>query len=202
MTAPHVDRTTDLCSEIARSEPERGEPRVFPYQLDVVATDVVDAVGSAGGWLFDRAREGWEVTAFVPENCDPRPLHILGVKTLSLDYWIFGGNRQPRALAVAADVVAGNSRVRTAVFAAVESGATQVSVWGSKRSCSLAQRIDDGHHQLSAAAKAFKSQAMQRSKAVAPMHFHALVGGFSQRERRSDVDEDIRDRMRPAPVFG
>jgi hypothetical protein len=160
MTALGVDRTIDLCSEIARSEPERADARVFPYQLDVVATDVVDAVGSAGGWLFDRAREGWEVTAFVPENCDPRPLHILGVKTLSLDYWMFGGNRQPRALAIAADVVAGNSRVRTAVFAAVESGATQVSVWGSKRSCSLAQRIDDGHHQLSAAAKAFKSQAI------------------------------------------
>lgn len=160
MTALDGHRTIDLCSANAPAKLEQLDARVFPYQLDVVATDLGDAVGSAGGWLFDHAQAGWEVTAFVPETCDPRPLHILGVKTLSLNHWISGRERQPRALAVAADLVAGNSRVRTAVFAAVECGATQVRVWGSKKLCSLAERIDDGHHQLSAAAKAFKSQAI------------------------------------------
>jgi hypothetical protein len=159
MAAPDTERATDLCRNVERGT-ERVDARTYPYQLDVVASDVADVVGSAGGWLFDRARAGWEVTAFVPENCDPRPLHILGVKTLSLDYWITCGGRQPRALAVAAELVAGNSRVRRAVFAAVESGVSQVSVWGSKRSCSLAQRIDDAQHQLSAAAKVFKAQAV------------------------------------------
>jgi hypothetical protein len=160
MTAPGVGRTTDLCRDIAYAELAEVDARVFPYHLDVVASDVGDAVGSAGGWLYDRSRAGWLVTAFVPEHCDPRPLHILGVKTLSIDYWIVCSDRHPRGLAVAADVVADNSRARSAVFAALESGVTHISVWGSKRSCSLARRIDDGQHQLSAAARAFKSQAI------------------------------------------
>jgi hypothetical protein len=159
MTGPDVERVTDLGSEIKRAGLDRVDARAFPYQLDVVASDVADAVESAGGWLFDRARAGWEVTAFVPENCDPRPLHILGVKTMAFDCWLVCDGRRPRALAVAADVVADNSRVRRAVFAAMESGVTQVSVWGSKRSCSFAQRIDNAQHQLSPAAKAFKSHA-------------------------------------------
>jgi hypothetical protein len=31
------------------------------YRLDAVAADVVD-VKFAGGWLFDRAMAGWDVT--------------------------------------------------------------------------------------------------------------------------------------------
>jgi hypothetical protein len=79
MTARAIERSPRL-----RERPKVVGAVSFPYQLDVVASDVTDIVRSAGGWLFDRARGGWEVTAFVPEDCDPRPLHILGVKTLSL----------------------------------------------------------------------------------------------------------------------
>lgn len=32
------------------------------YQLDVTALDVADAARAAGGWLFDRAMAGWDVT--------------------------------------------------------------------------------------------------------------------------------------------
>lgn len=161
MTAPHhVVRAIDLRGDLERTRRELVVANSHPYRLDVVAFDVADAVSSVGGWLFDLARAGWEVTAFVPEDCDPRPLHILGAKTLSLEDWIGSDDRRPRALAVAAGLVAGNSLVRGAVFAALRSGVTQVSVWGAKRSCSLAQCIDDAQHQLSAAAKAFKSQAV------------------------------------------
>jgi hypothetical protein len=117
MTAHAIERSPRL-----RERPKVAGAVSFPYQLDVVASDVTDIVRSAGGWLFDRARGGWEVTAFVPEGCDPRPLHILGVKTLSLTDWIGCDDRRPHALAVAANVVAGNSVARKTVFAALESG--------------------------------------------------------------------------------
>ena len=32
------------------------------YRLDVVAAGVADVVRFAGGWLFDRAMAGWDVT--------------------------------------------------------------------------------------------------------------------------------------------
>src|SRR6201999_4509172 len=41
------------------------------YRLDVVAADVADVVKFAGGWLFDRAMAGWDVTVLLvdhPEN--------------------------------------------------------------------------------------------------------------------------------------
>ncbi|WP_343575423.1 hypothetical protein [Mycobacterium sp.] len=48
------------------------------YRLDVVAADVADVVTFAGGWLFDRAMAGWDVTVLVADHVDERPLRILG----------------------------------------------------------------------------------------------------------------------------
>src|SRR3954454_7449288 len=35
--------------------------RVLRYQLNVLAASAQDVVQSAGGWVFDRARAGWDV---------------------------------------------------------------------------------------------------------------------------------------------
>jgi hypothetical protein len=43
-------------------------------------------VTRAGGWLFDRVMGGWDVTVFVADPADVRPLQILGTQTLDLDY--------------------------------------------------------------------------------------------------------------------
>jgi hypothetical protein len=71
-------------------------------------------------------------------------------------------------LAVAANVVAGNSVARKTVFAALESGVIQVSAWGAKRSCRFAQRIDNVQHELRTAARAFKSQALAATSTPHP----------------------------------
>ena len=59
------------------------------YRLDVVAASVADVVRFAGGWLFDRAMAGWDVTVLltdrVADHRDERPLHILGAQTLDLE---------------------------------------------------------------------------------------------------------------------
>jgi len=55
------------------------------YRLDVVAADVVDVVKFAGGWLFDRAMAGWDVTVLVADHPNDRPLQILGTLNSELD---------------------------------------------------------------------------------------------------------------------
>ncbi|MBV9351060.1 MAG: hypothetical protein JOZ23_05930, partial [Mycobacterium sp.] len=56
------------------------------YRLDVVAADVIDVVKFAGGWLFDRAMAGWDVTVLVADHPDDRPLKVLGAQTLDLEF--------------------------------------------------------------------------------------------------------------------
>src|SRR4051794_9208449 len=55
--------------------------RTGKYQLDVTADDVTDLVRSAGGWLYDRSKAGWDVNVVVTGGCNPLPLQILGVST-------------------------------------------------------------------------------------------------------------------------
>ena len=47
---------------------------ILRYQLNVVAGTTEDVVRSAGGWLFDRARAGWDVNVMVVKGGAPRPL--------------------------------------------------------------------------------------------------------------------------------
>ena len=70
------------------------------YQLDVTACDVADVVRHAGGWLYDRARAGWDVTVVVTGDCDVTPLRILGVRTERADA-DDDATAPPRALALA-----------------------------------------------------------------------------------------------------
>ncbi|MGA8547342.1 MAG: hypothetical protein WB785_19075, partial [Mycobacterium sp.] len=56
------------------------------YRLDVVAANVADVVRFAGGWLFDRAMAGWDVTVLLVDHPDERPLQILGAQILDLEY--------------------------------------------------------------------------------------------------------------------
>ena len=62
-----------------------GAGRILRYQLNVVASTTEDVVRSAGGWLCDRARAGWDVNVLVADGGDPRPLAILGATALDLD---------------------------------------------------------------------------------------------------------------------
>ena len=64
----------------------RADGECLRYRLDVVAASAVDVVQSAGGWLYDRVMAGWEVTVLLPHGCDTRPLRILGVRALDLEW--------------------------------------------------------------------------------------------------------------------
>jgi hypothetical protein len=132
------------------------------YRLDVVAPSVTEAVRFAGGWLFDRVMAGWDVTVLVADSSDDRPLQILGVESRDLEYALASWTRRPRpqSLAVAADLFDRDSRVRLGVLKALDHGSTEVTLWGETWPAELNKSIDSVQHRLSAAARAFKAQAL------------------------------------------
>ena len=102
------------------------------YRLDVVAADVADVVKFAGGWLFDRAMAGWDVTVLLVDHPDERPLQILGAQIVDLEYALatVGHRPPPQTLAAAADLFGCDSRVRQGVVQALDQGATEVTLVG------------------------------------------------------------------------
>ena len=54
---------------------------VSRYRLYVAASNVIDLIAGAGGWVADHAMAGWDVTGAVADSHDDRngqSLHILG----------------------------------------------------------------------------------------------------------------------------
>jgi hypothetical protein len=143
------------------------------YRLDVVAPSVLEVVTHAGGWLFDRVMAGWDVTVFTPDRADVRPLQILGTQTLSFDRAFVSRDDRPRpqALGVATDLFGSDLRVRRRVLKALGRELIEVTLWGEARSAELDGTTDWVQHQLSAAARVFKAQAL--TAAAAP---NASVG--------------------------
>ncbi|MGB8388942.1 hypothetical protein [Mycobacterium sp.] len=136
------------------------------YRLDVVAASVVDVVRFAGGWLFDRAMAGWDVTVLVADHADDhaddRPLQILGARVLDLEDALVSVEFRPRpqALAAAADLFGCDSRVRQGVLQALDHGVTEVTLWGENWPAELDESVGLVQHRLSMAAQIFKSQAL------------------------------------------
>jgi hypothetical protein len=132
------------------------------YRLDVVAANVPEVVKYAGGWLVDRVMAGWDVTVLIDSTEDLRPLEILGVETQdlesALDMW--AERPHPQTVAVAAGLYAADARVREGVLNALEQGMTEVTLWGDCWPEELDASVGTVQHQLSAAARAFKAQAL------------------------------------------
>ena len=132
------------------------------YRLDVVAPTVLDAVRFAGGWVYDRVMAGWDVTVLIGNDEDVRPLEILGAEVRDLESVLVSweDRPEPQTIAVAADLFARDSRVRHGVLTALEQGATEVTLWGERPPAELDSSVDSVQHRLSAAARAFKAQAL------------------------------------------
>lgn len=135
------------------------------YRLDVVAPTAADAVTAAGGWLVDRVMSGWDVTVLISAEQTPdelRPLRILGVEIGDLDsaMALWEERPHPQTVAVAADLFASDERVREGVLGALEQGLTEVTLWGESWPTELDVTVDMVQHELSAAARAFKAQAL------------------------------------------
>ena len=137
------------------------------YRLDVVAPTVLDAVAFAGGWIYDRVMAGWDVTVLIGNDDDARPLEILGAQVRDLESVLeaWEDRPHPQTVAVAADVFDSDPRVHQHVLNALEQGATEVTLWGERLPAELDNSVDSVEHHLSAAARAFKSQALAAANA-------------------------------------
>jgi hypothetical protein len=133
------------------------------YRMDIVTPTVADVVVFAGGWLFDRAMAGWDVTVLIGDTGeDVRPLEILGAAVLDLEAVLesWADRPHPQTVSVAAHMFENDERIRRHVRKALDHGLTEVTLWGDHCPVELDQDVDAVHHELSAAARAFKSQAL------------------------------------------
>ena len=169
-----------------------GAGRILRYQLNVIASTTEDVLQSAGGWLCDRARAGWDVNVLVADGGDPRPLAILGATARDLDDAFLSmvtSASRVGALAVSADLLAADARVREEILRALERGLTDVIVWGRQWPAELGGQADPIQHRVSPAARAFKSHALVAAAvstdSVSPTETLFRVGTESFRALRS-----------------
>ena len=167
MTAqPSVINDASMRSKLRGERAKTSMSSLITYQLDVIAPSVADVVRAAGGWLFDRTVAGWavNVTVNVPvaDQRDLRPLRVLGITTLCDESAFESLEEMPRtrALAVAADAVIGDARVRRHVERALASGLTEVTLWGDTGAAEIGHHLHNVAHRLSGAAQAFKARAV------------------------------------------
>jgi hypothetical protein len=140
----------------------RSRSRDVRYRIVVLSPDVVDVVRAAGGWLFDRAWAGCEVTALVADPDDDRSLQILGVTAFDVETALTSEVRNvaPDTLALAAELYRRDARVRQGVLETIAEGMTKVMMWGETLPTELEGPMSSAQHRLSVAARAFKAQAL------------------------------------------
>lgn len=140
-----------------------GAAAILRYRLNVVAASTEDVLRSAGGWLCDRARAGWDVNVMAPDGGDPRALMILGAKVLDHSEGFLSTVRSSSrvgALAVSAELLGADADVRDEVLRVLKRGVTEVTVWGEQWPAEFGRQADSVEHRVSAAARAFKSHAL------------------------------------------
>lgn len=180
------DKSAAGVGPIDRATP--GAARILRYQLNVVASTTEEVVQSAGGWLCDRARAGWDVNVLVAGGGDRRTLAILGATALDLDQdFVAMVQRAARggAMAVSADLLGADNRVRDEVLRVLKRGLIEVTVLGTRWPAELGRQADSVQHRVSAAARAFKSQALAAAEistdAITPTETLFRIGSGSLR---------------------
>lgn len=135
---------------------------MYAYDLTVIAADVDGVVASAGGWLCDRARAGWQVTVLVPRGHDVCALTILGLHVEEVTSAVDAlRGLSCAAVAVDARVLHRDERLRREVLRVADDMRTEVTVWGESAQFCSGARFERVRHRLSAAARAYKSRAVR-----------------------------------------
>lgn len=134
--------------------------------LVVVAHHVDDVVDLAGGWLFDRAMAGCDVSVLIAHPHDPVPLRVLGAAVVDLaTVPASSHDATPQQLAVIGDERTFDDAVRRWINRCLGTGYPETTLWGDVHDPDLEGQTEPAQHQASLAALAFKTRA------------HALAAG-------------------------
>ncbi|ORB28215.1 hypothetical protein [Mycolicibacterium parafortuitum] len=123
------------------------------YRLEVVTDRIDEAVLRAGGLMFDHCRAGWQVVVVTVDATHAEALAILGVRAEPPGAESEGNTKQDRSFRT---VVAPLEHLTTP-----ESTADASLLWGEPLGETAGRVLLPVRHQLSAAARAFKSHAMR-----------------------------------------
>jgi hypothetical protein len=160
-------RQGQYAAQVADAE-RRARGIAINYRLAAVGKTASDVVEHAGGLLCDRALAGWEVTAFVADSPNSRPLQIVGSNTCGLDASLpRRDSPYPHVLVVAASLYDCEPRVRASVLRTLDRGVTQVLFWGMPPSPVPRRRTRQMHYRPSSAARLFKAQALAAAHGAA-----------------------------------
>ena len=102
------------------------------YSLFAFAMTAIECVAAMGGLRFDATRAGWDVTAYIRESDDDRPLRILGAGSadlLSAAAAVEMPNH-PRVLAFSGGLYLEDKRIRNFVEKVLRLRSDDVIVWG------------------------------------------------------------------------
>ena len=135
---------------------------VLRYRLAVLAPNARHVVEHAGGWLFDRAMSGWEVTVALTDVSDVAPLRILGATVLEWEgpLAVPMHHRFPNVLAVDPELLATDDRIRVGLLESLRRGLFEVVLWDQTLPAGFDELAGRKEYELSVAALAFKRQAL------------------------------------------
>jgi hypothetical protein len=135
------------------------------YRIEAMAHTAADVVRSLGGLLFDRRSLGWDTLVLLDDCADIRPLQIIGADCADLEA-ILDMPDHPCAAAIATSVQLYRSdpRVCTRINAAVDSGSTEVLLWGDTDTVGPKPHLIAVTHDISRVAAAFKTHALAAAR--------------------------------------
>ncbi|MGI5218015.1 hypothetical protein [Nocardia sp. CA-290969] len=141
----------------------RAQEHVLRYRLVVVSRTVPEVVGLAGGWLFDRAMSGWEVTVLSEDVADPLPARVLGAYVVCWDSVPASAEGpDPQALAIVGDPRDFDERMRRWVTDYAHRG-RETTLWGESAGLGPQPHAEPAIFRPSRSALLFKAHALNRT---------------------------------------
>lgn len=158
------------------------EHRQLVYRIAVVGRSPVEVVRQIGGWIFDRAAQGYHVTVITEDVADASVMRILGAHSVSLaEADTAGEDPQPDVVMVSTGLCRERRTVRSAIGAMIRGKATRVLLFGDDVTSDTNPTVRIVDYPLSIATTAFKTQALHS------LSVPAQCGGFEVFARAGDA---------------
>jgi hypothetical protein len=139
------------------------------YRIEAMADTAADVVRNLGGLLFDRRCLGWDTAVLLNDCADVRPLQIIGADCADLKPALDEPEHpRPAAIATSVQLYRSDPRVCERVDAAIDSGSTEVVLWGDTDSVGAKPQMIAVAHHISRAAATFKIHALSAAAHATP----------------------------------